>query len=132
MMRGMVNSTTRRRGAPRSGGGVEQGRRFLRLLVSLLLCRGSRNLVGLRLGLGRRAATTHADAQTVLDENRRRWLGAVYVGPLPGRYISGAIMKAILSAALILGFCGLAGARDEKAERIMRLLCGNLHMPSER
>jgi hypothetical protein len=35
---------------------------------------------------------------------------AVYVGPLPFRHFSEAIMKAILSMALTLGVCGLAGA----------------------
>ena len=32
-------------------------------------------------------------------------------------------MKAILSAALVLGFCGLAGARDEKADPVGTWKC---------
>jgi hypothetical protein len=39
---------------------------------------------------------------------------AVYVGPLRYRHFSEAIMKAILSMALVLGVCGLAGAVDDK------------------
>jgi hypothetical protein len=45
--------------------------------------------------------------------NGRQRLEAVRVGRLPARHFSEAIMKAILSAALVLGLCGLAGARDE-------------------
>ena len=40
---------------------------------------------------------------------------AVYVGLLPFRHFSEAIMKAIVSMALVLGVCGLAGAVDDKA-----------------
>jgi hypothetical protein len=36
------------------------------------------------------------------------------VDPLPFRHFSEAIMKAILSMALVLGACGLAGAVDDK------------------
>ena len=32
-------------------------------------------------------------------------------------------MKALLSAALVLGFCGLAGARDEKADPVGTWKC---------
>ena len=32
-------------------------------------------------------------------------------------------MKAIISAALVLGFCGLAGARDEKADPVGTWKC---------
>jgi len=39
---------------------------------------------------------------------------AVHVGPLPFRHFSEAIMKAIVSMALVLGVCGLAGAVDDK------------------
>jgi hypothetical protein len=40
---------------------------------------------------------------------------AVYVGLLPLRHdLSEAIMKTILSMALVLGVCGLAGAADDK------------------
>jgi hypothetical protein len=39
---------------------------------------------------------------------------AVYVGLLPFRHFSEAIMKAIVSMALVLGVCGLAGAVDDK------------------
>jgi hypothetical protein len=35
---------------------------------------------------------------------------AVYVGPLPFRHFSEAVMKTILSMAWALGLCGLAGA----------------------
>src|SRR5262249_56354001 len=40
-----------------------------------------------------------------------------------GRYFSEATMKAILSAALALGLCGLAGARDEKADPVGTWKC---------
>jgi hypothetical protein len=40
---------------------------------------------------------------------------AVYVGPHPFHHFSEAIMKAILSMALVLGACGLASAVDDKA-----------------
>jgi hypothetical protein len=39
---------------------------------------------------------------------------AAYVGLLPFPHFSEAIMKAILSMALVLGVCGLAGAADDK------------------
>jgi hypothetical protein len=39
---------------------------------------------------------------------------AVHGGPLPFRHFSEASMKAILSMALVLGVCGLAGAVDDK------------------
>jgi hypothetical protein len=39
---------------------------------------------------------------------------AVRGGPLPFRHFSEAIMKAILSMALVVGVCGLAGAVDDK------------------
>jgi hypothetical protein len=38
---------------------------------------------------------------------------AACVGPLPFPHFSEAIMKAILSMALVLGLCGLAGAADK-------------------
>jgi hypothetical protein len=38
---------------------------------------------------------------------------AVCVGPLPFPQFSEAVMKAILSMALVLGVCGLAGAADK-------------------
>jgi len=47
--------------------------------------------------------------------NRCQRLVAVYVGLLPFRHFSEAIMKAIVSMALVLGVCGLAGAVDDKA-----------------
>jgi hypothetical protein len=43
---------------------------------------------------------------------------AVYGGPLPIRHFSEAIMKAILSVALVLGVCGLAAARDDKVDPV--------------
>src|SRR5262249_32969992 len=43
--------------------------------------------------------------------------------PLPARHLSGATMKAILSAALVLGLGGLAGARDEKADPVGTWKC---------
>ena len=46
--------------------------------------------------------------------NRCQRLVAVYVGLLPFRHFSEAIMKAIVSMALVLGVCGLAGAVDDK------------------
>jgi hypothetical protein len=39
---------------------------------------------------------------------------AVYGGPLPFRHFSEAIMKAILSMALVLGACGLAVALEDR------------------
>ena len=46
--------------------------------------------------------------------NRCQRLVAVSVGLLPFRHFSEAIMKAIVSMALVLGVCGLAGAVDDK------------------
>jgi hypothetical protein len=40
-------------------------------------------------------------------------LEAVHVGQLPVRHFLEANMKAILSAALVFGLCGLAGAADK-------------------
>jgi hypothetical protein len=48
---------------------------------------------------------------------------AVRVGQLTVRHFSEAIMKAILSAVLVLGLCGLAGARDEKADPVGTWKC---------
>jgi hypothetical protein len=50
-------------------------------------------------------------------------LEAVRVGRLPARHFSEAIMKAILSAALVIGLCGLAGARDDKADPVGTWKC---------
>jgi hypothetical protein len=46
--------------------------------------------------------------------NRCQRLVVVSVGLLPFRHFSEAIMKAIVSMALVLGVCGLAGAVDDK------------------
>jgi hypothetical protein len=48
---------------------------------------------------------------------------AVRVGRLPARHFLEAIMKTILSATLVLGLCGLAGARDEKADPVGTWKC---------
>jgi hypothetical protein len=48
---------------------------------------------------------------------------AVCVGPFPVRHFSEAIMKSILSAALVLGLCGLASARDDKADPVGTWKC---------
>src|SRR5262245_8618828 len=48
-----------------------------------------------------------------MPPNRRRRSRAVRVGR-PSRHFSGATMKSILSAALVLGLGGLAAAQDEK------------------
>jgi hypothetical protein len=49
---------------------------------------------------------------------------AVYGGPLPFRHFSEAIMKAILSMALVLGVCGLAGAlEDSKGDPVGTWKC---------
>jgi hypothetical protein len=48
---------------------------------------------------------------------------AVRVGRLPARHSSEVTMKTILSAALLLGLCGLAGARDEKADPVGTWKC---------
>jgi hypothetical protein len=50
-------------------------------------------------------------------------LEAVRVGWLPTRHFSEVIMKAILSAALVLGLCGLAGARGGKADPVGTWKC---------
>jgi hypothetical protein len=50
-------------------------------------------------------------------------LEAVRVERLPARNFLEVHMKAILSAALVLGLCGLAGARDEKANPIGKWKC---------
>ena len=42
---------------------------------------------------------------------------------LPARNFLEANMKTILSAALVLGFCGLAGARDEKTDQVGTWKC---------
>ena len=44
-------------------------------------------------------------------------------GRLPVRYFLEATMKTILSAALVLGLCGLAGARGEKADPVGTWKC---------
>jgi hypothetical protein len=49
-------------------------------------------------------------------------LGAVRVGRLPARNILETNMKTILSAALVLGLCGLARA-DEKADPVGTWKC---------
>jgi len=48
---------------------------------------------------------------------------AVCVRPLPVPYFSEAIMKAILSMALVLGLGGLAGARADKADPVGTWKC---------
>jgi hypothetical protein len=47
---------------------------------------------------------------------------AVHVGRLPARNFLEAYMKTVLSAALVFGFCGLAGAAD-KADPVGRWKC---------
>src|SRR6185369_12351669 len=47
----------------------------------------------------------------------------VRVGRLPARNILEANMKTILSAALVLGLCGLAGAEGEKADPVGTWKC---------
>ena len=48
---------------------------------------------------------------------------AVRVGRLPARHFLEANMKTILSAALVLGLCGIAGARGEKADPVGAWKC---------
>jgi hypothetical protein len=55
--------------------------------------------------------------------NRRQRLEAVCIGRLLVRHFSEAIMKAILSAALVLGLCGFVAARDDKADPIGTWKC---------
>jgi hypothetical protein len=55
--------------------------------------------------------------------NRRQRLEAVRVGRLPCRHFAEAIVKAILSVALVLGLCGLASARDDKADPVGTWKC---------
>jgi hypothetical protein len=55
--------------------------------------------------------------------NRRQRVEAVRVGKLPARPFLEAIMKAILSATLVLGLCGLAGAQGDKADPVGTWKC---------
>jgi hypothetical protein len=48
---------------------------------------------------------------------------AVRVGPLRARHFLEASMKAILSATLVLGLCGLAGAQGDKANPVGTWKC---------
>jgi hypothetical protein len=48
---------------------------------------------------------------------------AVRVGQLPARHFLEAIMKTILSATLVLGLCGLAGAQGDKADPVGTWKC---------
>jgi hypothetical protein len=48
---------------------------------------------------------------------------AVRVGQLPAYYFLEATMKAILSAALVLGLCGLAATQGEKADPVGTWKC---------
>jgi hypothetical protein len=48
---------------------------------------------------------------------------AVRVGRHPARHFLEAIMKATLSAALVLGLCGLAGAQGDKADPVGTWKC---------
>ena len=50
-------------------------------------------------------------------------LEAVRVGQLPVHYFLEATMKTMLSAALVLGLCGLAGAQGEKADPVGTWQC---------
>ena len=50
-------------------------------------------------------------------------LEAIRVGRLPARTFMEANMKTILSAVLVLGFCGLAGAQGEKADPVGTWKC---------
>src|SRR5208283_2077447 len=54
---------------------------------------------------------------------RSQRLEAVRIGRLPARNFLEANMKTILSAALVLGFCGLAGAQREKADPVGTWKC---------
>jgi hypothetical protein len=47
----------------------------------------------------------------------------VRVGQLPARHFLEASMKAILSATLVLGLCGLAGAQGEKVDPVGTWKC---------
>src|SRR5262249_54827937 len=60
----------------------------------------------------------HPDRLPRRAYNPRRRPEAVHVGQPPARHSQGATMKAILTAALALGLCGLAGARDTKADPV--------------
>jgi hypothetical protein len=48
---------------------------------------------------------------------------AIHVGQLPARHFLEAIMKAILSATLLLGLCGLVGAQGDKADPVGTWKC---------
>jgi hypothetical protein len=50
-------------------------------------------------------------------------VAAVHVGQLPARHFLEAIMKAILSATLVLGLCSLAGAQGGKADPVGTWKC---------
>src|SRR5438105_4259835 len=69
------------------------------------------------------AAGTSADRRAILNHKRGVPIIAVSGGWrfVPNCFClrsSEALMKAILSAAMVLGLCGLAGARDEKANPV--------------
>src|SRR5216110_698250 len=55
--------------------------------------------------------------------NPRRRPEAVHVGQLPARHSREATMKEILATALVFGLCGLAGARDAKADPVGTWKC---------
>jgi hypothetical protein len=48
---------------------------------------------------------------------------AVRGGQVPARHFLEAVMKAILSATLVLGLCGLAGAQGDKADPVGTWKC---------
>src|SRR5882762_1651470 len=55
--------------------------------------------------------------------NPRRRPEAVHGGQLSARHSQGATMKEILATALVFGLCGLAGARDAKADPVGTWKC---------
>src|SRR5436309_14381154 len=72
--------------------------------------RASRDYYGLTNGRG-------------IHRNRCQRLVSVCVRPLPFPHFSEAIMKAILSTALVLVVCSLAGAADDKVDPVGMWKC---------
>jgi hypothetical protein len=65
----------------------------------------------------------HPGLRSRYPYNRCQRREAVHVERLAGRPFLEVHMKAILSAAVVLGLCGLAGARDAKADPVGKWKC---------
>src|SRR4051794_35505081 len=63
------------------------------------------------------------DRQRRSPYNYRQRLVAAYSGPSPPAFQGRMTMRAILSAVVVLGLCGIAGARDAKADPVGTWKC---------